>query len=98
MASRQTLFLVAKSAQTHLNALEVRSHGGLRLSRFLIAVVNPSHTRLLAAAVPSMRDGHSERSLGVDHLSSRGGGGARCRTPFRHEQFAESLRSVTQVA
>src|SRR5947209_8284213 len=45
-----------------------------------------------------MRDGHSERSLGVDHLSSRRGGCAPCSTPFGREQLAESLRCVTEVA
>jgi len=76
----------------------MRSHGGLRLSRFLIAVDNPRHTRLLAAAIPSVGDGHSERSLGVDHLSSCRSSGARRRTAYRRQQLAESLRRVPQVS
>src|ERR1041384_7324575 len=81
MASGHTLLLVAKFAQAYLNALEVRSHGPLRIGRFLIASIHPRRARLPAAAVSGVGDRYSERSLGVDHLSSRRGGGARCSTP-----------------
>src|SRR5437870_4757779 len=81
-----------------MNALEVRSHGPLRVGRFLIASIHPRRARLPAATVSGVGDRYSERSLGVDHLSSRRGGGARCSTPFGREQLAESLRCVTEVA
>src|SRR5437870_5425917 len=81
-----------------MNALEVRSHGPLRVGRFLIASIHPRRARLPAATVSGVGDRYSERSLGVDHLSSRRGGGARCSTPFGRQQLAESLRCVTEVA
>src|SRR5438093_12922222 len=83
MESWQALFLVANLAKGHLNAIDVRTHGGLGIRRLLVATIHRMGTWILLAPISGVRDGNSERSFGVDHLSSCGGRRARCRAGRR---------------